>query len=80
MPYSINIINMKTNGVTMNGNIDIGPTLHNSHTANTKSVGANLSLGDLSPSSSLMFNNNFDPDLNDQNQIANPSAPFAPQV
>lgn len=80
MPYAINIINMKTNGVTMNGNIDVGPTLHNSHTANTKSVGANLSLGDLSPSSSFMFNNNFDPDINDQNQIANPSAPFTPQV
>lgn len=80
MPYSINIINMKTNGVTMNGNIDVGPTLHNSHTANTKSVGACLSLGDFAPSSSLMFNNNYDPDLNDQNQIANPSAPFTPQL
>ncbi|WP_032680416.1 spore germination protein, partial [Bacillus subtilis] len=34
MPYQINIANIKINGVTQNGNIDVGPTVHNSHTAN----------------------------------------------
>ncbi|MEN9094622.1 spore germination protein, partial [Bacillus subtilis] len=33
MPYQINIANIKINGVTQNGNIDVGPTVHNSHTA-----------------------------------------------
>ncbi|WP_250621757.1 spore germination protein, partial [Bacillus subtilis] len=54
MPYQINIANIKINGVTQNGNIDVGPTVHNSHTANSKYFGANFSLGDLSPTSSLL--------------------------
>ena len=53
MPYLINIFNIKTNGITQNGNFDIGATIHNSHTANSKFIGANFSLGDLSPSSSI---------------------------
>lgn len=40
MPYQINIANIKINGVTQNGNIDVGPTVHNSHTANSKYFGA----------------------------------------
>lgn len=79
MPFLINIINMKTNGVTQNGNIDIGATVHNSHTANTKLVGANFALGDLSPTFSNMFNVALDPDISDQDQIANPSAPVTNQ-
>ncbi len=55
MPYLINIFNIKTNGITQNGNFDIGATIHNSHTANSKFIGANFSLGDLSPSSSYLW-------------------------
>ncbi|MCQ6267488.1 spore germination protein [Fictibacillus sp. WQ 8-8] len=79
MPYLFNIFNIKTNGVTMNGNIDIGPTVHNSHTANTKSVGSTISLGDFSPSTGFMVNSNIDPDVSDQGQVANPSAPVTAQ-
>jgi hypothetical protein len=79
MPFGINIFNMKTNGVNMNGNVDIGPTVHNSHTANTKSVGACFTMGDLSPANSFMLNANNDPDISDQGQIANPSAPISGQ-
>ncbi|RWZ52375.1 spore germination protein [Halobacillus fulvus] len=80
MPYAINIFNMKTNGVTQNGNVDIGPTVHNSHTANSKFYGANFSLGDFSPTGSCMGNGVLDSDVSDQGQIANPSQPFTNQL
>jgi hypothetical protein len=79
MPFLINIVNMKTNGVTQNGNIDIGATVHNSHTANTKLFGANFALGDFSPTISNMLNGVIDADISDQDQIANPSSPVANQ-
>lgn len=79
MPYFINIFNIKTNGITQNGNFDIGATIHNSHTANSKYIGANFSFGDLSPSYSLMGNSNIDPDISDQDQIVNPSLPISNQ-
>lgn len=79
MPYFIQFYNMKTNGVNMNGNIDIGPTVQNSHTANTKSMGANFNLGDLAIANSIMINRNVDPDLSDQDQISNPATPIAGQ-
>lgn len=79
MPFLINIARMKTNGVTQNGNINSGATVHNSHTANTKLVGSNFALGDLSPTFSNMFNVALDPDISDQDQIANPSAPVTNQ-
>ena len=71
---------MKTNSVSTNGNIDIGPTVHNSHTSALKQVGANFSFGDFSPSSSFQINNYVDPDLDDQGQVANPSFPLSNQV
>ncbi len=80
MPFQINIFNIKTNGVTQNGNIDIGPTIHNSHTANTKLFGANFSFGDLSPAGSLMNTGVLDPDVSDQDQIANPAIPITNQI
>jgi Spore germination protein gerPA/gerPF len=80
MPYFINIFNIKTNGITQNGNMDIGATIHNSHTANSKFIGANFTLGDLSPSSSFMANGYVDSDISDQDQIANPSAPISNQL
>ncbi|KIL73314.1 spore germination protein [Bacillus badius] len=79
MPFVINIFNIKTNGVTQNGNIDVGGVVHNSHTANTKFVGGNISLGDFSPSSSCMGNGMIDGDISDQDQIANPSMPVSNQ-
>ena len=80
MPYVINIGTFKVNGATQNGNVDIGPTVHNSHTANTKLYGANFSLGDFSPASSQMNSGVVDTDGSDQDQIANPSFPMANQV
>ncbi|CAM3540695.1 spore germination protein [Marinicrinis lubricantis] len=75
MPFIINITQMKTNGVTQNGNIDVGASVQNSHTANTKIVGNNMAWGDITAVNSLMLNNNLDTDVSDQDQIANPSAP-----
>lgn len=80
MPYFINIFGIKTNGITQNGNLDIGATIHNSHTANSKLIGVNISLGDISPSSSFMGNSYVDPDVSDQDQIANPSLPISNQI
>lgn len=79
MPFLINIANMKTNGVTNNGNIDIGGTVQNSHTANSKLVGAVFALGDLSPVFGYINSAMIDPDISDQGQIANPSQPAANQ-
>lgn len=80
MPNQINIFNFKINGATQNGSVDIGPTVHNSHTANSKFVGANFSLGDFSPATALMNSGNIDTDVSDQDQIANPSIPIANQI
>ncbi|GIO26963.1 spore germination protein [Ornithinibacillus bavariensis] len=80
MPYQINIIGIKVNGMTQNGNLDIGPTVHNSHTSNTKMFGANFSLGDLSANGSQLNTFIIDPDVSDQDQIANPSLPMVGQV
>ncbi|WP_082232579.1 spore germination protein [Halobacillus massiliensis] len=80
MPFLINIFNMKTNGVTQNGNIDIGATVHNSHTANSKYFGANFSLGDCAPACSTILNGVLDTDVSDQDQVANPSQPYTIQV
>lgn len=80
MPYQINIFNIKVNGIANNGNVDVGPTVHNSHTANSKNFGVNISLGDFAPASSLLNTGVFDPDFSDQDQIANPSIPVANQI
>lgn len=79
MPFLININIIKTNGITQNGNIDIGGTIQNSHTANGKFIGVSFSQGDLSPTAELSVNNVLDPDVSDQGQVANPSAPTAIQ-
>lgn len=39
---------IKTNIITQNGNINIGSTVHNSHTSNLKVAGAAFSFGDHS--------------------------------
>ncbi|MFB6466155.1 spore germination protein [Cytobacillus sp. Hz8] len=80
MPYQINIFNIKTNGINSNGNIDIGPTVHNSHTANSKWVGVTMAFGDLSPTGSCSANGVGDLSLSDQDQIANPSGNLNNQI
>jgi Spore germination protein gerPA/gerPF len=80
MPFFINIVNMKTNGVSQVGSIDIGAAVHNSHTSNNKLIGVNFSVGDLSPTFSNMISAYFDPDIDDQGQVANPSAPITNQI
>jgi hypothetical protein len=79
MPFQINIFNIKTNSINNNANISLGPAVHNSHTANTKWVGTNMALGDLSPSTSFSTNSVADVDISDQDQILNPSSPIANQ-
>ncbi|RDW15792.1 hypothetical protein CWR48_18860 [Oceanobacillus arenosus] len=80
MPYQINISGIKVNGVTQNGNLDFGPTVHNSHTSNTKLFGVNFSMGDLSGARSQLNTSIADSDVSDQDQIANPSLPMVGQV
>ncbi|WP_248930545.1 spore germination protein [Paenibacillus hamazuiensis] len=80
MPYQFNIFNFKVNTVSANGNVTFGAGLQNSHTANAKLIGVNQSFGDIAPASAVLFNNTIDPDVSDQDQIANPSAPVANQI
>ncbi|KEZ49857.1 MULTISPECIES: spore germination protein [Metabacillus] len=80
MPFQINVFNFQVNGVTQNGNVDLGPTVHNSHTANSKFFGVNFSLGNFSPTFSQMNTCTIDPDVSDQDQIANPSMPVVSQI
>ncbi|MFS0824620.1 spore germination protein [Bacillus sp. HNG] len=79
MPYMINIFNIKTNNMSQNANFDIGGTVHNSHTANSKNVGLSFSLGDISPNSSWIAEGYLDTDVTDQDQIFNPSFPVSNQ-
>ncbi len=65
--------------MSQNANFDIGGTVHNSHTANSKNVGLSFSLGDLSPNSSVIAEGYFDTDVSDQDQILNPSLPTSTQ-
>lgn len=65
MPYSIIIGNVLTNGITQNGNLDFGHIVHNSHTANSKSVRVCFSFGNAPPSVAHMLNNNCDPGQGD---------------
>ncbi|RLL48452.1 spore germination protein [Oceanobacillus piezotolerans] len=71
----INIGKLSVNGLAQNANINIGKNLQNSHTSNLKLNGANFSMGDFSPSFSLIFTSNQDSDISDQDQIENPSSP-----
>ncbi|MEH7379088.1 spore germination protein [Bacillus sp. JJ1533] len=79
MPYMINIFNIKTNSMSQNANFDIGGTVHNSHTANSKNISLSFSLGDLSPNSSITAGGYLDTDVSDQDQIFNPSLPVSNQ-
>ncbi len=71
MPTVINIFALKINSISSNGSVNIGESFHNSHTANTKSTGANSSYGDHAPPNAQMENIYIDPDVNDQNEYGN---------
>ena len=68
MPYQINIFHLQVNGITKNGNVNVGSTVQNSHTANTKLYGAVFSQGDFSPVSSTMKVKVLESRMSDQNQ------------
>lgn len=80
LPTVINIYNMKINSIFSNGSVNIGESFHNSHTANTKSTGANTSYGDEAPALSTMKNVYVDPDGNDMNEIGNTESVQAKQL
>jgi hypothetical protein len=65
----INIYTLKINSISGNASVNIGESFHNSHTANSKSTGANTSYGDEAPSISTMKNLYVDPDEYDQSQV-----------
>ncbi|MGG1048228.1 hypothetical protein JS609_00595 [Bacillus subtilis] len=75
MRSQINISNLTINGMTQNANTDIGHNLQNSHTANSKNYGVNFTLGDYSPSHSIIISASCDNDTSDQGQVDNPSSP-----
>lgn len=82
MPLStvINIFSMKINSISNNGSVNIGESFHNSHTANSKSTGANSSYGDHAPPTATMKNIYVDPDVNDQNEQGNTETVHANQI
>jgi hypothetical protein len=80
LPTVINIFNLKINNITNNASVNIGESLHNSHTANTKAQGTNASFGDVSPPRAAMKNIYIDPDMNDQGDILTTETAFARQT
>lgn len=56
MQASIKITNMIVNSLSNNANINFGPSLQNSHTANTKQIGGNFAFGDHSVIFAKTFN------------------------
>ena len=74
MSNQINIFNLHVNGMAQNASINIGRTLHNSHTANLKLFGANFSMGEFSPANSQIIQVVQDSDTSDQGQSENPSS------
>jgi hypothetical protein len=74
MSNQINIFNLYVNGMAQNANINIGRTLQNSHTANMKIFGANFSMGDYSPVSSVIIMGIQATGISEQGQTENPSS------
>ncbi|MEH6954548.1 spore germination protein [Neobacillus drentensis] len=74
MSNQINIFNLHVNGMAQNASINIGRTLHNSHTANLKLFGANFSMGEFSPANARIIQVIQDSDTSDQGQSENPSS------
>jgi hypothetical protein len=73
MPYSIIVGNVLTNRITRNRNLDFSHAVHNSHTANSKSVWTCFSFDNTSPLVANIIDNNCAPDLSHQGQVDNTS-------
>ncbi|GGE53603.1 hypothetical protein GCM10011391_35590 [Pullulanibacillus camelliae] len=71
MTFNVNIYQLRISTMNNNASIIIGPGYHNSHASTTKLEGNNSTAGDHAPASALMKNTSFDPDVNDQTEIAN---------
>ncbi|WP_248930544.1 spore germination protein [Paenibacillus hamazuiensis] len=80
MPSVINIFYMKINSIASNGSVNIGESLHNSPTANTKSQGLNASYGDTAPPQANMKNIYIDPDVNDMGEVASKDTAISSQI
>ncbi|MFC0023585.1 hypothetical protein ACFOYZ_14960 [Neobacillus cucumis] len=46
MSSFINVTNFSVDNVSNNANINFGPSLQNSHTANSINIGTNINIGD----------------------------------
>lgn len=79
MPFNVNVFNLKVNSIAGNGSLNLGPVIHNSPSARSKSFGSNTSVGDHSPTKALMSNHIKDPDFIDQSDVQNKSSAYAPQ-
>ncbi|HET7580693.1 MAG TPA: spore germination protein [Bacillales bacterium] len=80
MPFSVNVYNLKVNSIASNGSLNLGPVIHNSHSARSKLFGGNASVGDQSPTSALMNNKIADPDLIDQSDFLTSDTAYATQT
>lgn len=79
MPFSVNVFNLKVNSIASNGSLNLGPVIHNSHSARSKSFGSNSSVGDQSPTKALMSNHIKDPDFIDQSDVQTKDNAYATQ-
>lgn len=66
---TITIFSIKINNISQNASVNIGESLHNSHSAPNKITGYNAAYGDCSPTTANMKTIYIDPDVNDQNEI-----------
>jgi hypothetical protein len=75
----INIQNIKVNSMASNASINIGPAFHNSHSAHSKYLGNNTTVGDTSPADSEINLSVNDPDIADQSDVGNTESPIVGQ-
>jgi hypothetical protein len=80
MPVNVNVFNVKVNSITNNGSLNVGPVIHNSHSARTKLFGGNSTIGDESPAEAFMKNAVHDADFVDQSDIATSDTAYTGQT
>jgi hypothetical protein len=70
MTHVNNIFGIKINNISSNGSVNFGNVIHKGHSANSKSVGGQVIIGDALNSAANNFDKNIvgDPDLIDQPQ------------
>lgn len=79
MPFHVSVFNLKVNSISYNGSLNLGPVVHNSHSARSKLFGGNSSVGDQSPTTAMMSNHIKDPDFIDQSDVLTKDTSYAPQ-